>query len=149
MKKFLTIFFVSLGVIFFCIILALAYLWIVDPYNIKPFIYASPSSKFEDKETYKTESTGTPGNIEPINGIDTSGGVIESGNGSNGNNEGLTEGQKNALELVGINPAVLPSQLTLKQEQCFVAKFGQARVDEIKDGAIPSALEVLTGKDCL
>lgn len=35
---------------------------------------------------------------------------------------GLTEGQQNALEIVGIDPKILPSKLTTEQEQCFCSK---------------------------
>jgi len=62
---------------------------------------------------------------------------------------GLTQGQKNALQLIGIDPTVLPKQLTPEMEKCFVNEFGQARVDEIKAGDTPTPLEVLTGKNCL
>ncbi len=140
MKIFFTIFFVSLGVIFFCILLALVYFWIADPYNIKPFIFQSPSSDTEKKEA-NGDTNLTP--ISTATSADTGIGATASAGG------GLTEGQKNALELVGINPNILPSKLTPEQEKCFVDKFGQARVDEIKAGAIPTAMEVLTGRSCL
>lgn len=38
MKKFFTIFFVTLGVIFSLILLCIAYLFIFDPFNIKPLL---------------------------------------------------------------------------------------------------------------
>lgn len=133
MKKFFTIIFVSLGVIFSCLLLALAYFWIADPYNIKPFIYQSNTIGEDNKEINNTESSSSSASTDPSSGVPG----------------GLTEGQQNALEMVGINPDILPSSLTPEQEQCFVQKFGQARVDEIKAGAVPTAMEVLSGKSCL
>ena len=138
MKKFFTIFFVSLGVIFFCILLALAYFWIADPYNIKPFIFQTNSNGVEKNEVLENNETSSTSA--------GTGAMIDASSNAEG---GLTEGQKNALELVGIDPAVLPKKLTPAQEQCFVQKFGQARVDEIKAGSVPTAMEVLTGKNCL
>jgi hypothetical protein len=139
MKKFFTIFFVTLGVIFFCIILALAYFWIADPYNIKPFINQTPKENIEKLDEVKpaVDSPATSTNLNMPTTADA------------GSEGGLTEGQKNALQLVGIDPAVLPERLTPEQEQCFVGEFGQTRVNEIKAGAAPTPLEVLTGKHCL
>lgn len=136
MKKFFTIFFVILGVIFFCIILALAYLWVADPYNIKPYIYQTNTSETDINKGQKESPESTSSTTA----------TTEASAGVSG---GLTEGQQNALELVGIDPAVLPEKLTPEQEQCFVGEFGQVRVDEIKAGASPTPLEVLTGKHCL
>jgi hypothetical protein len=43
MKKFFTAFFVILGVIFFILILAGAYMFVFDPYQIKPLFFPSKS----------------------------------------------------------------------------------------------------------
>lgn len=139
MKKFFTIFFVSLGVIFFCLLLALAYFWIADPYNIKPFIFDTKSNEIEKTEVKVVNTNSAPASAN----TDTQSTTTVSTGG------GLSEGQKNALELVGIDPAVLPERLTPEQEKCFVSEFGQTRVDEIKAGDSPTALEVLAGKHCL
>ena len=45
MKKFLNIFFVVLGVIFFVIILIGVYFYIADPLNLKPIIFGSEVSE--------------------------------------------------------------------------------------------------------
>lgn len=44
MKKFLNIFFVTLGVIFFFIILSGVYFYITDPLNLKPIIFGSETT---------------------------------------------------------------------------------------------------------
>ena len=144
MKKFLTIFFVSLGVVFFFIILVLAYLWIADPYNIKPFIYNTNMTKVENEVgVVNNDSPASPIAITSATSTEVITAVTANTKG------GITEGQKNALQLVGIDPAVLPKNLTPEQEQCFVSEFGQARVNAIKAGALPTPMEVLTGKNCL
>lgn len=56
MKKILNIFFVALGVIFFVLILIGLYLFIADPYNIKPLIFGSDSSV----ETSSTQVGSNP-----------------------------------------------------------------------------------------
>ncbi len=44
MKKFLAVFFVTLGVIFFVLILVGAYLFVFDPFNIKPLFFPARSA---------------------------------------------------------------------------------------------------------
>ena len=127
MKKFFTIFFVVLGVIFSIIILGLIYLYVADPFNIKPIIFgttintAIPTPSPNSTKTPKTTQTN------------------------------LSDPQKKALESVGINPSTLPSPSTITpvQEACFVGKLGSARVAEIKAGAVPTAVEIFTSKVCI
>ncbi len=122
MKKFFTVFFVTLGVIFSIIILGLVYLYIADPFNIKPLIFGAKITA--------SQNTGTTTKQMP---------------------SGLSEPQKKALKAVGINPDILPSpsSITPTQEACFIAKLGATRVAEIKAGASPSAVEILTAKACI
>jgi hypothetical protein len=123
MKKFFTIFFVTLGVIFSIIILIVIYLFIADPFKIKPLLFGLPA---------KTQS------------------VTNSGTKSS-TSSGLSDTQKKALEAVGVNPANLPSpsSITPTQEACFIEKLGAARVSEIKSGSTPTAVEIFTAKSCI
>lgn len=41
--KVLKVFFISLGVIFFILIIVAAYIWIADPFNLKPLLSAGAS----------------------------------------------------------------------------------------------------------
>jgi hypothetical protein len=122
MEKFFTIFFLTLGVIFSIIILIVIYLFVADPFKIKPLLFGS---KITVSQNTSTTSTQMP--------------------------SGLSESQKKALEAVGINPAVLPSpsSITPAQEACFTQKLGATRVSEIKAGASPTAVEIFTAKACL
>jgi hypothetical protein len=131
MKKFFTVFFVVLGVVFFALLIVLAYLFVVDPYNLKPMLL------------------GTPVNIE-VESVDTSSiSVSEDGVPvSAATNTNLSPAQEAALESVGIAPAVVPT-FTAAQLQCFEGLFGKARVEEIKAGATPSATEFYKAKACL
>jgi hypothetical protein len=123
MKKFFTVFFITLGVIFSIIILIVIYLFIADPFKIKPLLFGSPA---------KTQS---------VTNSDT----------TSNTNSGLSDTQKKALEAVGVNPATLPSpsSITPAQEACFTEKLGATRVAEIKAGASPTATEIFTAKTCL
>jgi hypothetical protein len=119
MKKFLNIFFVALGVIFFILILVGMYLFIVDPLNLKPLLF--------DAKSEVTETAGDNSDKHPA----------------------LNEQQEAALETFGIDPATIPSQISPDQEACFVEKLGAERVSEIKAGAAPTATDFFTARNCL
>ncbi|MDO8499400.1 MAG: hypothetical protein Q7S66_01950 [bacterium] len=123
MKKFLQIFFMILGIIFFIIILAGIYLYIADPFEIKPFIkglisQSAPASK----------QTG-------VNAVDK--------------NPLLTPAQEQTLEKIGIDPATLPTKITPAMEACFYDKLGDKRADEIKNGVTPTAADYFTARSCM
>jgi hypothetical protein len=126
MKKFFTIFFVSLGVIFFLILLFISYLFIFDPFNIKPLL-------FNNKETFNT----------PQNNLN------ETSTTTTANKPFLSDAQKKTLSSFGVDPASLPSTITQTQETCFKTKLGEARFAEISSGASPSITEFLNAKSCL
>lgn len=56
-----------------------------------------------------------------------------------------SQAQVEAAAAVGVD---IPT-FTEAQLQCFVSIFGEARVNEIKNGAVPTALEMYKGKSCL
>lgn len=121
MKKVLTIFFVALGIIFFIIILIGVYLYVVDPLNIKPFIFNNEAAESSPRAGDSTTDTHSL----------------------------LNESQANALETFGIDPSSIPSEITPEQEACFEERLGTARVAEIQAGDAPSAAEFLTARDCI
>jgi hypothetical protein len=121
MKKFLNIFFVTLGVIFFVLILIGTYFFVTDPLNLKPMIFGS------DSEVVAEEVEGTVVGKNPV----------------------LNASQEKALETFGIDPASIPSSITPEQESCFVEILGQARVNEIKAGDSPTATEYFKARGCV
>lgn len=135
MKRFLNIFFVSLGVIFFIIILTLAYLWVADPFEIKPLI-----------ERYQTPSVSVSSEAESVPARGGESAVVTDVTDRNPN---LTPAQEDALNLVGIDPGVLPEEITPKQMSCFTEVLGEARVNEIKAGAAPTPVELFKARECL
>lgn len=120
MKRFFTIFFVVLGVIFFILILTGLYLYLADPFDIKQL--------FSTAEKASTES-----------GVET----------KSDQNPNLSPAQEKALETFGIDPATIPTSFTPSQEDCFVEKLGQERVDEIKAGSSPTPVEFYKAKSCI
>ncbi|MSU75628.1 MAG: hypothetical protein EXS55_03885 [Candidatus Magasanikbacteria bacterium] len=122
MKKFLQIFFITLGVIFFVLIVAGVYLYVADPYGIKPLIKSF---------TGGSEST-----------------VTSAGSPASKTNPLLTPAQNQTLKAVGIDPTTLPSKITPEMEQCFYAKLGATRANEIKNGAEPTMSDYFTARSC-
>ena len=122
MKKFLNIFFVTLGVIFFLLILAVATFFFVDPWNLRPLLFDSGVDTEMKAENIDAESDKHPA---------------------------LNAAQEKTLETFGVDPAALPTEITSEQEDCFVEKLGAERVNEIKAGDTPSATEFFRAKDCI
>jgi hypothetical protein len=123
MKKFLQTFFIILGVIFFILILAGTYLYVVDPFGIKPFIKGLSS-----QTAPASKQTGT-------NTVDK--------------NPLLTPAQEQTLEKIGIDPATLPTKITPAMEACFYNKLGDKRTNEIKNGATPTAADYFAARSCI
>ena len=140
-KKILIGFFATLGVIFFCILIGLAYFIIADPFNLRPMVstFLAPSqsnSAFEINDSTEREMGNQ---MAPESG----GG---SGDGSSSPTEpSVTAEQAAALESVGLSP----SAISADQEACFVRILGQVRVDEVKAGAVPSAAEFFQARECI
>lgn len=127
MKKFLEIFFITLGVIFFIIILIGVYLFVVDPYGIKPLLKNLTSGSVSTAVTAPTPEVGVAPKKNPL----------------------ITSEQERLLKAVGVDPATLPSKITPAMEQCFYTKLGATRVAEIKKIGAPSIADYLAARSCL
>jgi hypothetical protein len=125
MRKFITTLFVTLGVIFSIIILFVVYLFIFDPFNIKPLFFGSSSNY-------------APQNINTDNGTSTA-----------SKKPFLSEEQKKTLAKFGIDPATIPSSINVTQEECFKSKLGSIRFAEIVAGDSPSITEFISAKSCI
>lgn len=137
-------FFMGLGVVFFVLILIATYLFVVDPFNIKPLmslLWSQNSATLEPSVTAPVDSSDE-------NSIPT--GATESSDTPESNtNASLSPAQAAALEGVGISPDSLPSSISPEQEACFIQKIGSDRVEAIKAGAAPSAAEIWQARECL
>jgi hypothetical protein len=124
----LNIFFVTLGVIFFVILIGIMYIWIADPFNIRSFIPNNISPIEVIKSTIKS-------NDVIIDNIDK--------------NPLLSEEQEAQLEALNINPSDLPSEITPEMEECFIKQLGTQRTNEIIQGAQPGINDFLKSRSCL
>lgn len=140
--QYIKAFFVGLGVIFFCILLVLLYLWVVDPWNIKPLLQAvaSPSAPVsEQSQTSANDSGRSTGDQSFEAGADTSTNATA----------GMSDAQVEALGSVGLSADTIPATFTAEQEACFIEILGAPRVEEIKNGAVPTATEFWQARGCL
>lgn len=119
----------TLGVIFFILIIAGVYLYVADPFEIKPLVKSLVGQAVPTAQT--TAATKQSGNT-----------VVDK-------NPLLSPAQEQALEKVGIDPTTLPSKITPTMEQCFYSKLGTKRAEEIKGGAEPTAADYFVARSCL
>ncbi len=112
-----------MGVIFTILIAVGAYLYVADPFEIKPLLKiltggSAPST---------AGGTGSTVNKNPL----------------------LSPQQEQALQKIGVDPAALPSTITPEMEKCFYAKLGATRANEIKNGSEPTASDYFIARSCL
>jgi len=120
-------FFIILGIIFFLLILSGVYIWLADPFNLKPLI--SSGIKIESvANIISSESI-------PVDNVDK--------------NPLLSEEQEAALETLGVNPVNLPTAITPELEICFISKLGEVRTSEIMQGDAPNATDLFKVSACL
>ena len=135
MKRILTYFFVTLGVIFFCLILFSVWFYIADPLNLKP-IYQMLTAE-SVPEVQQVDAEVASDGEQPVADV-----VVDK-------NPALNAEQEQALDTVGVDPASLPTTITPTQQECFIEVLGQARVDEIVAGDTPTATEFFHARGCL
>jgi hypothetical protein len=133
MKKFFTVMFVFMGVLFLLQLIALAYFFIIDPYNLKPILFPADRSA----------------TTAPVSANEISGGEESTNNGEQATEtSGMTAAQAEALSSVGLDADAAQS-FTPEQITCFEALLGAPRVAEIKAGAVPTMGEFYTVRSCM
>jgi hypothetical protein len=143
MKHILTQIFVTLGVIFLICIVVGAYFFVSDPLNLKPLIFGTTVSVQREAKNPPATTGSLTGTVTETSAEGTRERVQTEGGFT------LSPAQKQALVAFGIDPATVPSSMSLEQETCFVGVLGEARVGEIKAGAVPSAIEFFKAKGCI
>lgn len=132
-------FFAWMGFVFTLILVALAYLFITDPFGLKPLFMGGGHTSgltVENTTTDTKESAGgTTNSTTETETKDTAG--------------GLSPSQASALKSVGLDAGSLPTAISPEQESCFVGILGEARVLEIKVGSIPTPIEFYKAKACI
>lgn len=150
MGKMLQRFFVMLGIVFFLLLCGAAFFIITDPYNLRPVVQLLWNARVTIPAN--TGSATTTDTVPPqVGGTDTTSGDTVGSTDASGtgvNTIALPQSQVEALQSVGIDPALI-AQITPAQELCFVRILGQVRVTEIMAGAIPTTSEFLSVGECL
>jgi hypothetical protein len=152
-KKFIIGYFVVMGVLFSLVLLVLLYVYVADPFQIRPLL----DSLMKTQVVAPTESAKVTRESEEVDRDDVTSQSVSTEIDAVTTSESeplpqpslLTPAQEDALRLVGINPDVLPATITPEQESCFVQKLGTERVAAIKGGETPTVVEILVAKDCL
>ena len=141
MYTFLRGFFAIMGVLFCIVLGVMAYLIIADPFHLRP-LYQLLVHPPQATETTTVPSETTTDSV-------VSGTTVVPDDTSTTPAVSVSAEQAEALKTIGIDAAAMPATFTATQLACFVKVLGQARVDEIKAGAVPSASEFFTARTCL
>jgi hypothetical protein len=120
MKKFLNIFFVTLGVTFFFILILIGYVYATNMFGIKTLFMSD--ANLSDKTNAEQSLDRNPL---------------------------IPESQEKALQAIGVDPAKLPTKITPEMNACFEQKLGATRTLEIKNGSTPTATEFIKVQSCL
>jgi hypothetical protein len=152
--KILVRFFAVLGVIFFFILLGLGYVIVADPFHLRPLVsllLAPPPSSGgavvspPAREGYLPSTPVDPEDVQGTDDVTSISDSVTPPMPASPNSVPVTSAQAEALESVGLTAAAISPE----QEACFVSILGQARVDEVKAGTIPSAAEFVRASGCL
>ncbi len=130
--KFLNVFFVSLGVVFFLLIIAGTTVYVSFTKSGAPLLNSIDAVGVSIEENTKAAATN-PSRVSS----------------TTDSHPLLSEGQEKALKTFGIDPATLPTSISPAQEQCFIEKLGAEKVVAIKNGAAPSAADLFMARDCV
>ena len=119
MKKLLTAILIVLLIILVLVIAGGAYLY----FSLKPFFFDTQPAASQTAG----DVTATTTDKHPL----------------------LTPDQEQTLEKFGVDPTKLPTQITPAMEACFTAKLGEERVNAIKGGEAPTAVDFFKAQSCL
>jgi len=122
MKSILKFIFITLGIVFVILIIAITLFFVFDPFNLKPLLSNLLTSS-------QVDSSGVAGGSDkhPL----------------------LNEEQEKLLETIGVDVGNLPTKITPEMEKCFTETLGAERVKEIMEGASPGPIDFLKAKGCL
>lgn len=124
---------VAFGVIMIILMVVAAYYFMSDPYSPRENSVVLQSATTTVTSTQSTTDTSASSTIAG----EVAGGFA------------LSSAQVEALVSLGIDPADVPSSISAEQEECFVEALGEDRVEEIKAGAVPNALEFMRARSCI
>lgn len=140
MKRIIVNILAVFGLIFIFIILSVVYIFVADPFNLKPIfspITVIDTFSPERDEVVKEDKLPNESNVVKENTMPDR---VEFT---------ISAEQRQALINLGVSPDSIPTSLSLEQEQCFIDVLGQARVDEIKSGDIPGPIEFIRAQACI
>lgn len=135
MKNITTQFFVTFGVIFLILMVIGLYFLLTDAPGKQE---ASTLQQNNDALVTSADTNSDTATTTDGPSTDETSGGFE-----------LSNAQVEALISLGISPDAVPSSITIEQENCFIGVLGEARVEEIKAGAVPNTLELVRAKTCI
>lgn len=135
--KVLNYFFVTLGVLFFILILIGVYLFMADPFGVKPLLGNLGISPGAAVNIITGKQTAPATATSPTTTKTTT------------KNPLITPEQEKTLQSMGIDTAKLPTEITPALEDCFTQKLGAQRTAEIKQGSAITPVDFLKASSCV
>jgi len=140
-RKILTVIITVIVTLFVLFFILLSWILIKNPMNVRGLILYKlgwvdePVQLFEPEESEVLEQNNTSSESTPLT------------NGPAPKPLPMTPAQRQAVEDFGIDPDSII--ITPAMEDCFVEKLGQERVNEIKQGDSPKAMDLIKANSCL
>ncbi len=126
MFKFLQTFFTILGVIFFLLLFGAGVFWFLV-FGTGKSVSMPISLPIEKSELPMEKSVSASNDKHPLLNVE----------------------QEKTLTSIGIDPATLPTHISPEQEQCFIDALGIEKVNAVKAGQAPDALDIFKARDCV
>lgn len=127
-------FFVTLGIVFFLLLLAVAYIWFSNTGQVQT--WTNLWLRSSDTSVTVPDTAATTGDQDAATTAETQAEPVE-----------VSE-QAEAMAEAGIDESFFTS-LSDAEIQCFRDRLGSARVDSIMAGAMPSTEEIIVGLPCV
>lgn len=143
--------FMVLGVLFFIQLIGIGYVVIADPFNLRPLalmVWQASRVAAPAASTPVGSESDTAASDSAVSSATQSGTTAPSAQATASEATGINADQAKALQSVGLDASALAA-ITPAQEACFVGILGATRVAEIKAGAVPTASEFFSVRNCL
>lgn len=129
-------FFVTLGLVFFLLLLGVAYIWFSNIWQVQTLAKLWLNASAPVVQPSGEQATTTAPATAPTNEDSTS------------TSARTSQAQTEAMTEAGVDESYFTS-LSDAEIQCFRDRLGDARVDEIIDGAMPTTAEIISGLSCV
>lgn len=129
-----------ISIIILSSILILIIIFVFNPANFRTKIIGGIVNSY-------IKNTAKKNNEKPV--VDTKPSTVNDSKKTNNTPSLLNAQQEKNLQKYGIDTSQLPSKISPAMKSCFYEKLGEARAQEIVNGAEPGPMDILKAKSCI